>query len=140
MTKSAEYSRVDIIARDSSKGFYLTVLKDDQGREVWLKKTKHARFLTWFGFYSTMASIEPSSNEIILYTAPNDNAPQVNYTNIIGKDNPATMRPLDVQFFWMKVEMQVQDPDPAKPSKVYTGWIKWRNEKEPLIKYNLMGC
>src|SRR3989338_1278139 len=38
MTKSAEYSRVDIIARDSSKGFYRTVLKDDQGREVWLKK------------------------------------------------------------------------------------------------------
>lgn len=138
--KSAEYSRVDIVALDSAKGFYKTILKDDLGREVWVKKSKYISFITWFGFYSQMSSIELLTEKTILYTEPNDNAVQVDYTAIMNEDDRSFMRVLDVQYFWMKVELQVAEPDPKKPWKAYTGWIKWRNEKEPLIKYNLMGC
>lgn len=140
LMKSAEYSRVDIIALDSSKGFYMTILKDDAGREVWVKKSKYISFITWFGFYTQMASIELLTQEIILYTEPSDKAPQINYTTIMNEDERSFMRVVDVQYFWMKVELHVPEPDPKKSWKVYTGWIKWRNEKEPLIKYNLMGC
>lgn len=138
--KSAEYSRVDFIGVDSSEGFYKTILKDDLGREVWVKKSKYISFITWFGFYSQMSSIELLTEKTILYTEPNDNAVQVDYTAIMNEDDRSFMRVLDVQYFWMKVELQVAEPDPKKPWKAYTGWIKWRNEKEPLIKYNLMGC
>lgn len=138
--KSAEYSRVDIIAVDSSEGYYKTILRDDLDREVWVKKSKYISFLTWFGFYSQMSSVELLTDKIILYSEPGDKATQVDYTAIMNEDERSFMRVLDVQYFWMKVELQVAEPDPKKPWKTYTGWIKWRDEKQPLIKYNLMGC
>lgn len=137
---TGEYARIDIIAIDSSNGFYRTILKDDKGRDVWVKKSKGATFLTWFGFYCTVSNIEPLSENIVLYESPNDKAQQLDFTNMYPPDERHTMRPLEVQYFWMKVEIQYPDPDPQQPWHVYTGWIKWRNEKQPLVKYNLMGC
>ncbi len=135
-----ENSRIDLVAIDSSKDFYRTILKDDLGREVWIKKSKHVQFITWFGFYCTMASIQLNSDTVILYSGPTEQSKATDYTNVVHGDNLAQMRPLEVKFFWMKVEIRIPNEDPAKPEKILTGWIKWRDEKAPLIKYNLMGC
>jgi hypothetical protein len=59
---------------------------------------------------------------------------------MIGPDDRASMRALEVKGYWMKVEIQIPQRDPMMSWKTYTGWIKWRDEKQPLIKYNLMGC
>lgn len=137
---TGEYARIDIIALDSSNGFYRTILKDEKGQDVWVKKSKGTTFLTWFGFYSTMSSIEPLSENIVLYASPTDRAHVIDFTAMYAADQRHTMRPLEMQYFWMKVEIQYPDPDPKQPWHVYTGWIKWRDEKQPLVKYNLIGC
>lgn len=137
---TGEYARIDIPALDSSNGYYRTILKDDKGRDVWVKQSNHATFLSWFGFYCTVSSIEPVSEGIVLYESPNDQAQQLDFTHLYPPGEHHTMRPLEVQFFWMKVEIQYPDPDPQQPWHVYTGWIKWRDEKQMLVKYNLMGC
>lgn len=135
-----EYARIDIIAVDSSNGYYRTILKDDQGRDVWVKKSKHIQFLSWFGFYSSVANIELASAEINLYDSPTERAHRVNHTNMLPPDGRYSMRPLEVKGFWMKVELQYPDPFPGLPWHIHTGWIQWRDEKQPLVKYNLMGC
>lgn len=135
-----EYARIDIIAVDSSNGYYRTILKDDQGRDVWVKKSKHIQFLSWFGFYSSVANIELVSTEIILSDSPTERAHRVNHTNLIPQDGKYSLRPLEVKGFWMKVELQYPDVFPGLPWHIHTGWIQWRDEKQPLVKYNLMGC
>jgi len=135
-----EYARVDIIAIDSGKGYYRTILKDDNGREVWIKKTEEVSYLSWFGFYQSVASVEFISGEVIFYERPDPKSLQRKYTQMYPDQEKTTMRPLEVKGMWMKVETRFPDPDPQKPWHVYTGWIKWRDDKQPLIKYNLMGC
>ncbi len=135
-----EYARIDIVAIDSAGGYYRTILKDDQGRDVWVKKQKHITFLTWLGFYNTVASIELNDGDLILYDKPDPKSKRVNYTPMMGTDDRATMRALELNGHWMKVEIQIPQRDPMMSWKTYTGWIKWRDEKQPLIKYNLMGC
>ncbi|HTF02447.1 MAG TPA: hypothetical protein VK826_00415 [Bacteroidia bacterium] len=137
---SGEYARIDIVAVDSSGDYYRTILKDDSAREVWVKRSKHITFLTWFGFYSQMSSIELPSKEIILFSLPNEKSRQINYTKKMAEDERSSMSPLEVQGSWMKVELQYPDSDPEKPWHIHTGWIQWRDEKQPLIKYNLVGC
>jgi hypothetical protein len=136
---SGEYGRIDIAALDSSQGYYRTILKDEQGREVWVKKSNHTRFLTWFDFYATMSSIELISDALILYSGPTEKSKPTDYTTVIDDDRQ-WMTPMEIKDFWMKVEIRVPDNDPAKPDRVYSGWIQWRDENQPLIKYNLMGC
>lgn len=40
----------------------------------------------------------------------------------------------------MKVELRIPGRDPIATESVFIGWIKWRDEKQPLVKYNLIGC
>lgn len=136
----AENARIDIIATDSVNGFYRTILKDDQGRDVWLKKSKYCTFLTWFGFYNTVSSIEPSEGDVILYDKPDPKSKRINYTPMMEPGEPSSMRALEVNGQWMKVELRFPQHDPMLSWKTYTGWIKWRDDKQPLVKYNLMGC
>jgi hypothetical protein len=49
---SGEYARIDIIALDSTGGFYRTNLRDTANREIWIRKQKHVTFLTWLQFYN----------------------------------------------------------------------------------------
>ena len=140
MMKSAEYSRVDIIGVDSLNGYYRTILKDDEDKEVWVKKTKQVSFLTWFGFYRTVATIELVSRDLILHDEPFVKSHRVNYSAIYQSQEHETMRPLEVKGYWMKVEIQFPDADPKLPWHVHSGWIQWRDEKQPLVTYNLMGC
>ena len=48
-------------------------------------------------------------------------------------------RAIEIKGSWMKVEMFEANEETEKIDKK-TGWILWRNEKEPLIKFNLIGC
>ena len=137
---TGEYARIDIIATDSSNGFYRTILKDDQGREVWIRKSKHVSFLSWFGFYRTVASIQLIGGDCILYDKPDAKSNQLNYNKMYPDEGRIQMRPLEVQGNWMKVEIQIPQHDPLLQWKTYNGWIQWRDEKQPLVKYNLMGC
>ena len=137
---TGEYARIDIIAVDSSNGYYRTLLKDDKGREVWIKKSKGVSFLSWFGFYSTVSSIQLESGDVTLFEKPDDKAVRVDYSYLVPLDHIPTFRPLEVKGNWMKVELQLPDSDPEIPWHVYTGWIRWRDDQKPLVKYNLMGC
>lgn len=137
---NGEYARIDIIAIDSADGFYRTNLRDSANREVWIKKQKHVVFLSWLGFYNTVASIELNQGELILFDKPDSKSKQVNYTSMMEKDERGHMRALEIKGHWMKVEIQIPQRDPMMSWKTYTGWIKWRDEKQPLIRYNLMGC
>ena len=140
LMKSQEYARVDIAALDSAQGYYRTILKDDQGREVWVKKARHVSFLSWFGFYSQMASIEMINDTVILFEKPDIKAQRVNYTSIYGRELQGTMTPLRTNGYWMEVEYQIITNDPIMNVQKYKGWILWRDDKRPLISYNLMGC
>lgn len=140
LMKSEEYSRVDIIALDSSAGFYRTILRDDDNQEVWVKKAPNVRFLSWFGFYNTMASIEMENDTVILFEKADAKSKRVNYTAIFGRENARTMTPLRVSGYWMEVEIEITTQDPVLHTQKYKGWILWRNDKRPLVTYNLMGC
>lgn len=138
---SDEEPRIDIVAIDSASGFYRTILKDNEGREVWIKKDTNTTFLPWFDFYKTMSSIEVVSEELILYAAPTLKSKPSNHTDKMHNDEQrAYMKPIEVKGFWMKVELHVPNLGPDVSETIYTGWIQWRNEKEPLIEYNRMGC
>ncbi len=135
-----EYARIDIKAVDSVDGFYRTLLRDSANREVWIKKQKHVSFLSWLSFYNTVANIELKEGDVILYKAADPKSKHVNYSPMISHDNRGNMRAIEIKGHWMRVELQFPSEDPAKPWNIYTGWIKWRDDKQPLIRYNLMGC
>jgi hypothetical protein len=137
---NGEYARVDIKAVDSVDGFYRTLLRDSANREVWIKKQKHVSFLSWLGFYNTVANVELNQGDIILYNSPDPKSKRVNYTPMIGPDDRGSMRALEIKGRWMKVELQFPQRDPMMTWQKFTGWIQWRDDKQPLIKYNLMGC
>lgn len=138
---SDEEPRIDIVAIDSASGFYRTILKDNEGREVWIKKDTNTTFLPWFDFYKTMSSIEVVSEELILYAAPTLKSKPSNHTDKIhNEEQRAYMKPIELKSYWMKVELHVPNLGPDVRETIYTGWIQWRNEKEPLITYNRMDC
>lgn len=137
---NGEYSRLDIKAIDSVSGFYRTTLRDTANREVWIKKQKHVSFLSWLGFYNTVATIELNEGDLILYDKPDAKSKRVNYTPMMSADDRGYMRALEIKGQWMKVELQIPEHDPLMSWKTYTGWVRWRDDKQPLIKYNLMGC
>lgn len=140
LMKSEEYARVDLIALDSLKEYYRTILIDGQGQEVWVKKAPHVQFLSWFGFYNTMSSIEMENDTVILFEKADAKSKRVNYTSIFGRDRVRTMTPLRVSGYWMEVEIEITTQDPVLHAQKYTGWILWRNDQRPLVTYNLMGC
>ena len=135
-----EYARLDIKAIDSTDGFYRTILRDSANQEIWIKKQKHVYFLSWLGFYNSVSSIEPISDIIILYDKPDPKSKAVNYSLMMNEDERGFMAPLEIKGQWMKVEIHIPEQDPLLSWKTYTGWIKWRDDKQPLIAYNLMGC
>lgn len=135
-----EYARIDIRALDSANGFYRSTLRDSSNRELWIKKQKHVSFLNWLGFYQTVASIELNDGDLILYETPDVKSKSMNYTPMVNPDDPNALRAMEIKGYWMRVEFDAPTKDPHVPWRTYTGWIKWRNEKQPLIRYNLMGC
>lgn len=135
-----EYARIDIISLDSTRDFYRTNLRDTANHEIWIRKQKHVTFLSWFQFYNTVANIELKEDELILFDQPDPKSKRINYTSMMSADDRAKMRPLEVNGHWMKVEIQIPQRDPMMSWKTYSGWIQWRDDKQPLITYNLMGC
>ncbi len=133
------HARVDILAVDSSKAYYRTILEDDKGREVWIKKVEEVSFLSWFGFFRSVASIRLLSEEIILHNKPREKSKKRNCSQIYSPVEVRYARPLEMKGHWLKVEIQYPDNNPDLPWHVETGWIKWRDEKQLLITYSLMG-
>lgn len=135
-----EYARIDIRTVDSTEGFYRTTLRDSANRPIWIKKHKHVFFLSWLRFYQSVASVELNDGDLILYDKPDPKSKRVNYTSLYNPEDLRSLRPIEIKGHWMKVEIQIPERDPLLSWKTYTGWIKWRDDKQPLISYNLMGC
>jgi hypothetical protein len=138
MLTYGEQQRIDFTVLDSANGFYLTDLKDVEGREVWLKRNENIKFLTWMSFYSSVGTISLTSNKTILYDSPNSSAKSTDYTSRI--EGRGQMKALEYSGMWMKVELRIPSRDPILSEEVFTGWIQWRNEQTPLVEHNLFGC
>lgn len=138
MITYGEQQRIDFTVLDSVNGFYLTDLKDAEGREVWLKRDENIKFLTWMGFYSSVGAVSLTSNKTVLYDSPNSSARFTDYSSRI--EGRGQMKALEYSGMWMKVELRIPSRDPILSEEVFTGWIQWRNDKSPLVEHNLFGC
>lgn len=133
-----ENCRLEINCLEETTLFYKTNLKSESGKNIWVRKEKQIHFLPWLNFYLGMASLEYSGDAALIYEKP-----MVNSTHFYFTTTPANGRvmiiPIEIQGSWMKVEMFETNENAEKIDKK-AGWILWRNDKEPLIKFNLMGC
>lgn len=138
MLTYGEKQRIDFTVLDSTNGFYLTDLKDAEGREVWVKRNENIQFLTWMEFYASVGTISLTNNKTVLYASPNSSAKSTDYSSRI--EGRGQMKALEYSGMWMKVELRIPSRDPILSEEVFTGWIQWRNEQAPLVEHNLFGC
>lgn len=133
-----ENSRIDFNCLDETPLYYKTNLICESGKYIWIQKTKKIKFLSWLNFYLSMASVECMSDTVSIYESPTERSGRFNY--II----PSTSRRIQITLIaikgnWMQVDAFEINAEGIETEKK-SGWIRWRNEKEPLIKFNLMGC
>lgn len=113
-----------LIIRDSAIG----VLKSGRPDQVWWLHHEAVSFLPWDQFWPGVAAVFPrdlEANPIVV--SPNDSP-----DNIIDVHREDILRPVEIKESWMQVDIFNSEFD-----QTGTGWLKWRNEDELLISYDL---
>lgn len=133
-----ESCRLEINCLEENAQFYKTNLKSESGNYTWIRKEEHIQLLPWLNFYLRMGNVEYRGDTALLFETPTRNSGRFYFTT-----TPANGRvmiiPIEIKGSWMKVEMFEANIEADKAGRK-TGWILWRNEKGPLIKFNLIGC
>jgi hypothetical protein len=135
---NSETSRLDFYCLEETPLYYKTNLKCESGKYIWIQKSKNIHFMPWFVFYHSVASVECISDTLAIFEKPTERSGRFNYI-IPSTSRRVQIKPLEMKGDWMQVEAFEINEEGIESEKK-SGWIRWRNEKEPLIKYNLMGC
>jgi hypothetical protein len=132
-----ENSRLDFNCLEETALYYKTNLKCESGKYIWIQKTKGVKFLSWMDFYLSVVSVEHVNDTVAIFESPTERSGRFNYT--ISSSRRIQLTPLEIKGDWMKVDAFEFTEDGVQSDKK-SGWIRWRDDKDPLIKFNLMGC
>ncbi len=121
-----DYDLLYFNIRSVSEEFVEVVVNTTDGRTSFLSRTS-GTIMYWPDFLLKVHSIEypPESNEMVR-VRPFETSGAVNLSYDF-------MKPLQVQGNWIKVLLLDQDYN-----KLGKGWIRWKDGKELLIRFNLL--
>ncbi len=105
---------------------------DDFSQKIsWVKEEDGFTFKEWGEFLTEVFSIETNQETNAIHEQPDDKTPSLafhEYATIDAKGHKGD---------WLQVKERFDEVAPPKNHQPQTGWLKWRNENEFLIKYNL---
>lgn len=133
-----ENCRLDFNCLEETKLYYKTNLKCESGKYLWIQKTEEIKFVPWLSFYKSLMGLYYVNDTVAIYEKPTTESMRFNF-NISDASHRIELIPVEIKGSWMKVELYETGLDEEKKEMKY-GWIRWRDEKDPLIKFNLMGC
>ncbi|MCX6310216.1 MAG: hypothetical protein NT084_01090 [Bacteroidetes bacterium] len=135
-----ESRRLDINCLGENGQYFQTNLKSESGKFLWIRKSMGVVFKQWIDFYLSVTNLEYVSDTVLLYDNPTN---KVQAFPFFPGPGPASSRivlaPIEISGIWMKVDI-IETNEFGDALRKNSGWILWRNEKEPLVTFNLMGC
>jgi hypothetical protein len=113
-------------------GFYEVIINSDTRETMWIKKNSTIFVKSWEEFLQTVfcvSTLNPETNQVKV--EPNDDS-EIAFENI--KDECWYVK--EVKGEWLNIKCSDVDFDLTEEKyKNFTGWLKWRNDKELLIEY-----
>ncbi len=124
-----DYNLLLLRAKTLSRNWVEVVVNKQTGQTAWIDRLA-AEFAEWPVFVlNTFAveAIDPANNP--LRTKPLNHASPVQPP----LSSRAQLRPLAIQNNWLRVAQILEGQE-----KTPTGWIRWRNEEQLLVRYSLL--
>lgn len=94
-------------------------------RSSWIS-LEDGTYIDWSKFIVSVHSIESNKQDLVVYRRPFPNSDKIEHTALM-------LQPVIVRDRWLKVKL-IDD----EYNVVDEGWIRWRDENEILIQYNLL--
>jgi len=122
-------------------GMYKVRCGNIQNISLWLKTDCEVKIIPFIDFYKQMCSVEMNADsDYVFRDKPNAKmlTPVVLDANTPFKKSSFRLKPILIKGDWMQVDIEFSNDH--KPMKLQRLWIKWRDDKKPLITYNIMCC
>lgn len=110
-------------------GWNEVIVNNSTGQKYWVKATEIIKFNDWLTFLQNGKCISKGKTEIRILENPEENAKAVEFT---GKE---CFRIKSMKEEWIEITLPVVDQTGILIEK--TGWMRWKNGNDLLIKYSI---
>ncbi len=125
------YKHILLLCHSRKPGWFEIELNSKTKKISWVKEEDGFAFKEWGEFLTEVFSIETNQETNAIHEQPDDKTPPLafhEYATIDAKGHKGD---------WLQVKERFDEVAPPNNHQPQTGWLKWRNENEFLIKYNL---
>ncbi|HLG04320.1 MAG TPA: hypothetical protein VI731_12050 [Bacteroidia bacterium] len=134
-----EINRLDFFCLEKEGQWARIITNKKTGETKWVQLGPDIQFQNWHAFFQTVANVEIFANDPFLFTKPAEKSAKQKIASKMQAGERQQILPLKVEGKWMYVEVIRFDENHKEESRV-KGWIKWRDNQNFLIGYNLIGC
>ena len=124
------YGHVLFVYHSNQPGWFEIELNSWTKKIAWVKEEEGYTFKAWGEFLTEVYNIEINKTTVI-HEKPDANTPPM----VFHKD--AEVIAIGHKGNWLQVKERFEWVAPPENHQTKTGWLKWRDEKDFLIKYNL---
>ncbi len=126
----AEYGYFIFLCRSNQKGWFEIEIDNKTKKTAWVKKNDGFVFKEWGQFLTEIFGVGLNKNSKIR-ELPEENAPSLEF----HKD--ASPNVISYKGQWLQVHESFDWVDPPQGYQTKTGWLKWRDGNDFLIRYFL---
>ncbi|MFT7197136.1 MAG: hypothetical protein ACI83W_001503 [Marinoscillum sp.] len=117
---------------ERSNGFLKIVVNEESNETRWIKENNNLKLEPWSTYLKTAVCV--TQTDFINNPARSEPIE----TSKILYDSEMCWEVIDFKGYWIKVKFSEIEMDMAiEKNREFVGWLKWRNDKELLIKYFL---
>jgi hypothetical protein len=109
-------------------GWLEVIVNNNTGLSYWLKETEVNKYIDWGTYFQRIYCIKKSINNPI-FDNPSESANKVSFE---GKD---CFKVNSMKDEWIEVNLTDENTKSSSQAAIKTGWIRWRNNNDVLIKY-----
>jgi len=110
-------------------GWIEVMVNNNTGQTFWIKSSDITLFSDWLTFLQKGKCISRGKTEVQILEKPEENAKQIEFN---GKDCFGIKSMKDE---WIEITIPMEDKKGDSEEK--TGWMKWKNGNDLLIKYSI---
>ena len=116
---------------ESKDGWMKIVVNNTNGSSYWLKSSEVNKLTDWSSFLQKIKFISRAKLNIPIFESPDENSGKISFKGIENfsiktiKDN------------WIEVILPTKNAGKSEVSSQQTGWIKWKEGDNILIKYKV---